>query len=499
MAASFVSFCVSLGISFLLTPFIVKSLGAAAYGFVGLSTNIISYTQLLTIALNSMAGRFITIKYAQGKIDEANKYFSSVFYSNLVLSAIIVAFLGSCVFFLEEIFEIPDELVIDVKFLFLLLVINSIAGLLTNVYAIATFIKNRLELSSIRSIIGSFIRAILLLVLFGLLEPRLWYIGVSGMVLTAYMSFTNYKYTQILAPELYISRYNFEWAKVKELVSSGAWNLLSKLGEILGTGLDLVIANLFIGATAMGILSITKTVPVQILSIFAMISSVFAPLFTKLYAEGKKNEMLLELKKSIRILGFFTTVPLACLYVLGKEFYSLWLPGQDAEMLQTLTIVGTIGLTFAMPLEALWNIFTITNKIKYSSMVTLLNNVIIIIIVLTSMLFVESEYARLLILAGTRTCTGTIRVVTFLPLYGAKCLDLPKYTFFPPIIKSVTGIVLSLVICYVIKSFVCINSWFAFFISVVAIIFITTMTNYFILLEKGDRSFIKQKILKLKK
>ena len=38
-------------ISFLLTPFIVKALGVEAYGFVGLSNNIISYTTLITVAL----------------------------------------------------------------------------------------------------------------------------------------------------------------------------------------------------------------------------------------------------------------------------------------------------------------------------------------------------------------------------------------------------------------------------------------------------------------
>ena len=43
LAASFVTFVVGMGISFLLTPYIVGNLGAAAYGFVGLSTNIIDF------------------------------------------------------------------------------------------------------------------------------------------------------------------------------------------------------------------------------------------------------------------------------------------------------------------------------------------------------------------------------------------------------------------------------------------------------------------------
>lgn len=59
-------------ISFLLTPFIVKALGVEAYGFVGLSNNIISYTTLITVALNAMASRFISIEYHKNNIKKAN-------------------------------------------------------------------------------------------------------------------------------------------------------------------------------------------------------------------------------------------------------------------------------------------------------------------------------------------------------------------------------------------------------------------------------------------
>ena len=105
LAATFVAFSVGLGINFFLTPFIVRNLGAAAYGFVGLSSNIIDYTTLLTIALNSMASRYITISYAKGDIHDANRYFSSVFYSNLIIAGVIVLAMGGCVLYLEKIFK----------------------------------------------------------------------------------------------------------------------------------------------------------------------------------------------------------------------------------------------------------------------------------------------------------------------------------------------------------------------------------------------------------
>ena len=63
--AQVMAFAINLCVSFFLTPFIIENIGAEANGFVGLANNFMEYAQLFTIAINSMAGRFITIKMHQ--------------------------------------------------------------------------------------------------------------------------------------------------------------------------------------------------------------------------------------------------------------------------------------------------------------------------------------------------------------------------------------------------------------------------------------------------
>lgn len=60
------NFAVNMGIGFAITPFIVSRVGAEAYGFAGLANTMVGYATLFTIALNSVAGRFITVAYHQG-------------------------------------------------------------------------------------------------------------------------------------------------------------------------------------------------------------------------------------------------------------------------------------------------------------------------------------------------------------------------------------------------------------------------------------------------
>ena len=66
LVSSIVALIVNMGISFFLSPYIINNVGAEAYGFVSLANNFVNYASLLTIALNSMAGRFIAIKIHQG-------------------------------------------------------------------------------------------------------------------------------------------------------------------------------------------------------------------------------------------------------------------------------------------------------------------------------------------------------------------------------------------------------------------------------------------------
>ena len=122
--ASFVTFAVGLGITFFFTPFITDAVGEEAYGFVGLGNNIINYVTIVTIALNSVAGRFITIEYHRGKKQEASEYFTSVLVANLSIIPIILVVAIPAILNVESLLNVPAELVPSVKCLFFFILLK---------------------------------------------------------------------------------------------------------------------------------------------------------------------------------------------------------------------------------------------------------------------------------------------------------------------------------------------------------------------------------------
>lgn len=494
-----ISYGLTFGISFFLTPYIVKKLGTSAYGFLGLSSTIIGYTSLLTVALNSMAGRFVSLKYHEGDFDQSNRYLASTFFANNSMALFIVLVLGIITFFFEALIQIPTDLVYDVKFLFTLMFVNSAISLATNVFGISTFIKNRLELSNIRGMISNIIRAVLILILYGFFPAHLWYMGAIALICSAYQIYTNYYFFRNLTPELKISSPNFSTRHVMEMMKAGAWNVISSLSNLLNQGFELLLANIFISAYFMGILSISKTIPLMVLGIFNTLAANFSPDYVKLYAAGDMEDLKRSFLKAVKILGLFAAIPSTIVLSFGDIFYAAWLPDENYMILYYLTCIASFVNAFVLPSEGLWFIFTLTNTVKKSSLNLLWNATVTFILVLVAMFVCETPIQKIYAIVIIRSSIGLFRVITFLPIYGAKVLNLPRYTFIPPILRNVCVVIIATAISLVIKYFLLHNyNWSTFFIGAFISSLLAFIFCYFLNLNKSERHIVRTKFLLIK-
>lgn len=489
MIAQIIAFSVNLAIGFLLTPFIVEHIGKEAYGFVGLAFNFVAYAQLVTVALNSMAARYVTISIHQNDIIAANKYFSSVFFANLFISFILTLIFSVVIVYLNSLINIPEKLNTDVKLLFSFTFFNFIISIVTSIYGLATFVKNRLDLSAVRSIISNILKVVTLLICFAFFTPNVWYIGFASVVTTLYLFIANVRLTNDLIPNIRIKKEHIDIVKIIELLRSGIWNTISKLSAILSVGLDLLIANLFINPAAMGILSLAKIIPTLILSVFAMLASVYAPNLTSAFALNNYEDIKQQLLSSMRFLGFLSSIPIAILFAYGDVFFKLWVPGEDYFLIHIISIFTCIELCFALPQEGLWNVFTVTNKVKPASINLFVMSVFTILSVFLAMNIVETS-SRIYYLGGLTSLFSTIRLLTFLPIYGAKCINLKWTTFYPVLLKNFISILVLTMLSLVIKLIINPNSWFLLTVIVLITCSFGFVINNFLILNKKERKYI---------
>lgn len=491
MVAQIIAFIVSLGISFLLTPFIVNNVSSEAYGFVGLSNNFVSYAELVTIALNSMAGRFITIKIHQNDKIGANKYFTSVVFANIVLAFIVAILSLIIVLFLDKLVNIPSEILIDAKLLFALMFLNFIISIISGIFGVAVFATNKLYLSSIRNIAAQIIRVGILVIAYSAFKPAVWYLGLSACICTTYNLIWNIRYTKILLPDIEVKRKYFDSKSILEIISSGIWNTITKLSQILTSGLDLLITNLLINSAMMGILSIAKTVPTAITSLIVTVASVFSPSMTIAYAKNNKNELVNQINQAMKIMTIFTVIPNAVLVCFGKEFYRLWIPQENIDLIYTLSVLSILNSVVSGVIYPLYNVFTITNKVKINSIVMILYGVISTTTTFTVLKFTDlGVYA----IAGVSTGYALILPFIFHIPYAAKYLDLKWYSFYNVALKSILCFSLLTILGMGINKLVFIDSWISLIFICMIYSVLALVLLLFIFLNKSERIILIKKL-----
>ena len=487
MISNAVAVGLHLAISFFLSPYIVAKLGVEANGFVSLASNFVGYASLISVALNSMAGRFITIKFYQDDLVEANKYYTAVTLGNYALSLLMVIPAVLCVIYLENIINISADILWDVKLLFALVFLTYLVKTTFSSWHIATFVTNKIYIKSIRNMQSELIRVAVLLGLFFWIKPYIYYMGVASLLATIYAEAFSLYYKKKLLPQLKVRIASFKKSYFIELIASGIWNTINQLGLLLLSGLDLLIANIFLGPKAMGILSLGKILPNVLMQLTTALKSAFTPTFVMKYAQGDIEGLKLELKKAMKITGIILTIPLSLVIIFGNEFYHLWVPSQDAGLLQILSVLTILGFIFTVATTVLFDVFVVVNKLKTNAVLVVISGIASTLLVL---ILLGNTNLGLFAIAGVSSVANIIRNLCFTVPMGAKYLNLKWNTFFPEVGYSVLSVLILITIGYGIENVVIIDSWLKLALYAAVTGALGLLINSYIVLNKTERNYL---------
>lgn len=499
MAANLLSCIVSLGISFLITPAVIAKLGVEANGFVTMSNNFVSYAAIAAMALNSMAGRFITVKLHQEDLDGANRYFNSVMYANIAIIGILLLPCAAVVIYLDRIVNISPVLVADVKLLFAANFLHFMVTVVSTTFSTATFAANRLDLQALRTIESQILKAAILVFSYSLLPIHVCYHGIATLLSGLYLFIAYIHYTKKLLPGIEISRRHFRIQTVFEILSSGIWNTIMRTGQVLTNQLDVFITNLWIGAEECGYIGTSTSIVTSINMLYETISAVFTPSLTISYAKDDKKELVDDLKSAMRLTGFFANIPLCYIIGFGMSFYYMWLKTErdNLPIFYHLTLLIMMGTLVGGAISPLFNVYTIVNKLKWNSIVTLIMGVMNAAIVFILLEIPPLRPYGIYFVAGVSSLLGIIKNLTFTPMYAAHCLQLPKKTFYPTIFRYMGVTLLMAVIFMGLNKVIVTESWGMVIFDVLLCGVTGCILNFLFLFGKKERSLFLETVKKI--
>lgn len=480
----------NLVIGFFLSPYIVENIGVEANGYVVLANNCVIYAQLIVYALNSMAARYITICYVQKDYTKAKTYYNSVFWGNLIIVAVLLLPAVIIISCLEYFFVVPEDILLDVKVLFSAVFLNFFLGTGLPNWDCGIYATNRLDRMYVAQMIATLARCVFLCAFFAIFEPGVWIVGVASVGACLIHLGMNAYNAHTLTPELKITLKRGQiicsWDAMKELVGAGIWHSVSNVGILLLSGLDLLICNIMIGPTAMGIVSVAKVLPDCLSQLSVAVRDAFAPELTINYAKGDRDAVLKDIKRAMKITSLIITIPLAGIVAFGDCFFSLWMPSQDARLLHTLVIIGVLGYAFTSGIQILYNVFATVNKVKENSIAVLLSGVISLVLTMGLVFFTEYDiYA----VVGVNVLVNLVRNMIFTIPATAKYLGFKAISFYQQVGSSIFTVLVLVALGKIITFALQIKTWGHFILSSIFLSIFGIILHWFIILKKEERKY----------
>ena len=443
-------------LSLFISSFVVENIGEAVFGFVGLANNFVSYASVAAVALNSIASRFIAVETYRNDHKSANEYYSTTFLANLIISLVVIVAGGVFIWNMDSILNVPADYLGDIQILWSMIFMGFVFDQLSTAFKSSTFVTNKIYQNSLATVIGVVVRAAVILGMFAAFPDKIWFVGLGNLVSMLLQMFIHFSFARKLTPQLNISVNGFQIKRLITLLKSGIWNTISQLGKLLSEGLDLLITNVFISDSSMGIVSISKTLSTYIQLLNSTIASTMIPKLTYHYSRNETQQYHRQLFSDMQLLSFTSSLMLSVLVIFADYFYALWVPSQDAEQLMILTVLGSFWMVVSGVMSSIFNAFTVQNKLRFNSIAMIISGIVSTIILIIALKLTNwGIYA----VACISSMVYIIKNLFFVVPYAEKIVGIKAWDVYKRILRSVLSTGVTIIVFRGILGYFELGSW----------------------------------------
>ncbi len=435
-----------------------------------------------------MVARFVTVEYHRGAMDKVKSFYATTFYSNLLIGFIFSIIVLICISYIDSILEVPGTMLSDVKGMFYFVLFAGLFSSVTAVFGSTVFCLDRLDIKSVAMIFISLVRVGLLYYLLAFTEVRLIYLGIAYSVSIVLEALVYIITTLRMMPLVRFSPRDFRFSSAKTLIGSGIWNSVNQVNTILLSGLDVLMANILVSPAMAGVLGVSKAIPNQIMSLLVMLSGIFLPALTIAYSKNERDEMQNVFRNSFDLLGIFMGVMIAGVVAVGRDFFALWMPETDSDVLYALSLFGMISFWVVGTTQSIGNAALLSNKLRLPVLITFVRSAVGVMLVL-ALAKAFPEYGCYFI-AGVSSVLTVIYDLSFTVPYASKCINIGKRFFYKAKLKFfLDAVVLSFVFVGV-RQLIQPDTWISLLACVVICTVVGMLFNIFYFFDGNKRKWM---------
>jgi O-antigen/teichoic acid export membrane protein len=331
----------TIGATYVLTPFVIHTMGDSGYGTWTLITALTGYMSLLALGVPMACVRYLAQHVTEGDTARVNGVIGSCagLYLMVGVASLVVGI--GLTMALTTVYDIPASLQPQARLgcaLMVLQVSLGFIGLLPEgiMFAHHDFVARNV------------VRVAALALRFGL-TLGLLALHASLVVLAAIQLATlvfDFTATLVLIrrryPGVRVHLGDFDWGVVRRIFSFSLYVLLLGAGARLSFETDALVIGAVLGVAAIPFYAVANSLIVYLLEFTIAIAAVVSPMATRLETAGRRDELVALFLKWSKISLSLALMAGAFLVVLGPRFIGWWIGGGYEEgsgaVLRILTI-----------------------------------------------------------------------------------------------------------------------------------------------------------------
>lgn len=274
------------------TPYLVNSLGLAAYGVLPLALIINQYIGVATQTLTHAYTRFYSVALQKGNYVEASKDISTSLVVILLISVLLIPVGVGVVCNVDSLFQIPSHLLDSARILFGFTILSFVISLLSSLLNVTLYAINRLDLMNMMKIIRVVFKLLFVIACFETVKVDVSFVGLANL-LTEFLILvvSLYLFLHFKPSAVKLSLALFNKAILYSILGMSIWVLIQLCGDTLLYRTDNLIVNHYWGTEASGALGAISEIGNYVSIIVSVIGSLFGPLILSSYAKGNHEEV----------------------------------------------------------------------------------------------------------------------------------------------------------------------------------------------------------------
>ncbi len=347
VSMNWAAMAVSMVVPFFLTPFVVRHLGATAYGIWILAVSTVSYLNLLDLGLRSAVIRFVSKATAQERLGDATSAIGAALWFRLIVAA-AVSVLSICLSLaFPHLFKIPQNLQHAGQITVLLCALGVGITLVSGVFGAVLAAINRFDILSSVTMVQTSARAVGVLLILrsgrGLITLAYWELTVvllSGLLTCAIA-------LKMFPPcRVPIARPDMKVVKMIWAYSFTTFVFMIAVQIIVNT--DTLVVGAFLTVALVTSYTIGSSLINYASQVVGALSTTFTPLASGLEASGKAGDLqTLLLRGTQATLGLALPIGITLLFR-GRTFISLWMGPQYSQISGSILQILMISLFFSV-------------------------------------------------------------------------------------------------------------------------------------------------------